>query len=49
MLSRFDETPRRERVIIALDCEADKALSIAYQLAGEATWAKINSSKMKKE
>lgn len=41
MLSRFDETPRRERVIIALDCEADKALSIAYQLAGEAMWAKI--------
>lgn len=41
MLSKFDETPRRERVIIALDCEADKALSIAYQLAGEATWVKV--------
>ncbi len=41
MLSKFDGTPRRERVIIALDCEADKALSIAYQLAGEATWVKV--------
>lgn len=41
MLSRFDETPRADRVIIALDCEADKALSIAYQLAGEATWVKV--------
>ena len=28
-------------MIIALDCEADKALSIAYQLAGEATWVKV--------
>ena len=32
---------RKDRVIIALDCEADKALSIAYQLKDEAKWVKI--------
>lgn len=41
MLTPFDAQERRERVIIALDCEADKAISIAYQLAGEASWVKI--------
>ncbi len=41
MLTSFDNEPRRDRVIIALDCEADKAISIAYQLAGEAKWVKI--------
>lgn len=41
MLSRFDSIPKKDRVIIALDCEADKAVSIAYQLAGEASWVKI--------
>lgn len=41
MLNDFDSIPKKDRVIIALDCEADKALSIAYQLAGEATWVKI--------
>lgn len=41
MLSTFDTIPRKDRVIIALDCEADKAVSIAYQLAGEASWVKI--------
>lgn len=41
MLNGFDAIARKDRVIIALDCEADKALSIAYQLAGEATWVKI--------
>lgn len=41
MLTSFDNTPRRDRVIIALDCDADKAISIAYQLAGEASWVKI--------
>ncbi len=41
MLTSFDHEPRRDRVIIALDCEADKALAIAYELAGEAKWVKI--------
>ena len=41
MLKDFDSIPKTDRVIIALDCEADKALSIAYQLAGEASWVKI--------
>ena len=41
MLNGFESIPRKDRVIIALDCEADKAVSIAYQLAGEASWVKI--------
>lgn len=41
MLSDFKNQPRKDRIIIALDCEADKALSIAYQLAGEAKWVKV--------
>lgn len=41
MLTRFEEESRRDRTIIALDCEADKAVAIAYALAGEAKWVKI--------
>ena len=41
MLTSFDGQTRRSRTIIALDCEADKAVSIAYQLAGEASWVKV--------
>lgn len=41
MLTRFDDIPRSERVMIALDCEADKAISIAYELSGEAAWVKV--------
>lgn len=41
MASKFDSIPKKDRIIIALDCEADKALSLAYQLAGEAKWVKI--------
>lgn len=41
MLTRFDDVARSERVMIALDCEADKALAIAYELAGEAAWVKV--------
>lgn len=41
MLTGFDSQPRSERVIVALDCEADKAIAIAYALAGEARWVKI--------
>lgn len=41
MLSSFKNQPRKDRVIVALDCEADKAIAIAYELAGEARWVKI--------
>lgn len=41
MLNSFEEIPRKDRVIIALDCKADKAISIAYELGGEARWVKI--------
>ena len=41
MLSTFEGQPRKDRVIVALDCEADKAIAIAYELAGEARWVKI--------
>lgn len=41
MLNDFERIPRKDRVIVALDCEADKAISIAYQLAGYAKWVKI--------
>ena len=41
MLTAFDDMPRKDRLIIALDCDADKALYIAYALRGEASWVKI--------
>lgn len=41
MLTPFREESRRDRVIVALDCDADKAIAIAYELAGEAAWVKI--------
>lgn len=41
MLTSFDSESRRDRMIVALDCEADKAIAIAYALAGEAKWVKI--------
>lgn len=41
MLSIFDEESRQDRVIVALDCAADKAIAISYLLAGQAKWVKI--------
>lgn len=41
MLTAFDDIPKIERTIVALDCEADKAIAIAYALAGHAKWVKI--------
>ena len=32
---------RKDRVIVALDCRVDKAISIVHELAGEAKWVKI--------
>lgn len=40
-LKNWQSQERKDRIIIALDCEADKALSIAYQLKDEARWVKI--------
>ncbi len=41
MLENWQSQPASERIIIALDCDADKALSIAYQLRERARWVKI--------
>lgn len=41
MLSIFDEIPARERVIVALDCSRDEALSLSEALRGHATWLKV--------
>jgi orotidine-5'-phosphate decarboxylase len=37
----WKDEDRKDRIIIALDCEADKALYIAHKLKGEAKWVKI--------
>ena len=31
----------RDRVIIALDCDRDRALELGHALAGKASWIKI--------
>jgi orotidine-5'-phosphate decarboxylase len=41
MLGKWNDQQSKDRIIIALDCEADKALSIAYQLHKSAKWVKI--------
>lgn len=41
MLSRFDDIPARERVMVALDCDIDEAFDLADQLQGRATWMKV--------
>ena len=41
MLTKFDEIPASERVIVALDCSADEAIALADKLAGKASWVKI--------
>lgn len=37
----FDSIPRKDRVIVALDCDRSRALELADSLAGKATWLKI--------
>ena len=37
----FNTIPRKERVIVALDCDRSRALELADMLAGKATWVKI--------
>ncbi len=41
MLSGFTGTPARDRVIVALDCEAERALDLADALRGKAAWVKV--------
>ena len=35
----FNTIPRKERVIVALDCDRSRALELADMLAGKATWS----------
>lgn len=37
----FDSIPRKDRVIVALDCDRSRALELADSLVGKATWLKI--------
>lgn len=37
----FTAIPERERIIVALDCDATEALAIAQSLEGRATWLKV--------
>ena len=38
MLNAFEETPARDRVIVALDCGIDEAFDLADRLQGKGTW-----------
>ena len=35
------ETSERDRIIVALDCNADEAIVLGDKLAGHARWVKI--------
>lgn len=37
----FSAIPRKERIIVALDCDRGRALELADMLAGKATWLKV--------
>ena len=41
MLTSFDSIPARDRVIVALDCDAWEAIALADKLEGHAQWLKI--------
>ena len=41
MLEDFHAQPARDRVIVALDCDAATALCLAVQLRGHAKWLKV--------
>ncbi len=41
MLTSFDHIPARDRVIVALDCDAWEAIALADKLQGHAQWLKI--------
>ena len=35
------ETDARDRVIVALDCDRERALELAHELSGHAAWLKV--------
>lgn len=37
----YNSVPRKDRVIVALDCDRSRALELADSLAGKASWVKI--------
>jgi len=37
----FSDVPYKERIIVALDCDKQRALELADMLAGKATWMKV--------
>ncbi len=37
----FNSVPRKDRIIVALDCDRGRALELADMLAGKAKWIKI--------
>ena len=37
----FSSISRKDRIIVALDCDRSRALELADMLAGHATWLKI--------
>ncbi len=41
MLTAFSNIPARDRIIVALDCGPDAAMSLADQLQGHARWLKV--------
>ena len=41
MLTIFDAIPRKDRVIVALDCDRCQALSFANELQGKGSWMKV--------
>ena len=41
MLSSFEDIPRKDRVIVALDCSSEEAMALAEQLQGLASWVKV--------
>ncbi len=40
-MSTFNSIPAAERIIVALDCDVDRALEIAQLLKGKASWLKV--------
>lgn len=41
MLTPFSQEKKRDRIIVALDCNAGRAIDLADMLQGHATWLKI--------
>ncbi len=41
MVEPFQDIPRKDRVIVALDCSAEEAFSLADALEGQAKWMKV--------